>query len=100
MASPWSMITHTSLIPRLKLERSHRPRASNRNTSASDTSSVSRGRVGEAKKQCSIGFQPVPRDHSAWPAKSATNVVVSQSRRSIGAEHRLEAYATLLADPD
>jgi hypothetical protein len=55
------------------------------------------------REQGSIGFQPVPRDHCAWLAEIGNDVGVAQSRRSIGAGYRLEAYATLLlglAGPD
>ena len=45
-------------------------------------------------EQSSIGFQPVPRDHSAWPCEIGNEVRVG--RRSIGAGHRLEAYTILL----
>gem|GEM_PF-6955553 len=47
-------------------------------------------------EQCSIGFQPVPRDHCAWPVKSTTPWEWLKAGGSIGAGHRLEAYATLL----
>jgi hypothetical protein len=52
------------------------------------------------KEQGSIGFQPVSRDHCVWSWEIGNDVGVSQSRRSIGAGYRLEAYATLLAVPD
>jgi hypothetical protein len=47
-------------------------------------------------EQCSIGFQPVPRDHCAWPLEISNDLGVAKSRRSIDAGYRLEAYATLL----
>ena len=54
-------------------------------------------RVGEAKGHGSIGFQPVPRDHCARPAKSATSsclkVVLNWCK------HRLEAYDTIARRP-
>jgi hypothetical protein len=46
-------------------------------------------------EQCSIGFQPVPRDHCTWPCEIGNDLGVPQGRRSIGARYRLEAYATL-----
>jgi hypothetical protein len=46
-------------------------------------------------EQCSIGFQPVPRDHCTWLCEIGNDLGVPQSRRSIGARYRLEAYATL-----
>jgi hypothetical protein len=52
--------------------------------------------TGGDREQCSIGFQPVPRGHSAWPCEIGSDVGVAQNRRSIGAGHRLEADATLL----
>jgi len=42
-----------------------------------------------------MGFQPVPRDRCAWTCEIGNDMVASKSRRSIGAGHRLEAYATL-----
>jgi hypothetical protein len=33
-------------------------------------------KVGEAKKQCSIGFQPVSRDHGAWPCEIGNDVLI------------------------
>jgi hypothetical protein len=48
-------------------------------------------------EQCSIGFQPVPRDHCAEGAvKLVNNAGTAQSGRSIAAGYWLEAYATLI----
>jgi hypothetical protein len=48
--------------------------------------------------QCSIGFQPsLYREITAHgPVKSGDDMGVAQSRRSIGAGHGLEAYATFV----
>jgi hypothetical protein len=46
-----------------------------------------------------IGFQPVPGDHCAWPCEIANAMGVTQSRRSIGAGDRLEAYAIIAPAP-
>src|SRR6516164_9688081 len=47
------------------------------------------------RMQSSIGFQPVPRDHCALPCEIGNYAGMAQSRRSITARYRLEAYATL-----
>ena len=57
-----------------------------------------RGDITRDADQSSIGFQPVPTDHWACPAKSATSVGAAQNPRLIGAKQRLEAYATLRFD--
>ena len=44
--------------------------------------------------QSSIGFQPVPRDHCASPCEIGNDGRMAQSRRSIAAQYRLEAYAS------
>jgi hypothetical protein len=43
-----------------------------------------------------IGFQPVPRDHRALPCEIGNDAGMAQSRRSIAARYRLEAYANLV----
>ena len=47
--------------------------------------------AGEAKEQCSVGFQPVPRDHCAWPC-----VKNRQTTREWLDRRSTQAYATLL----
>ena len=50
-------------------------------------------------EQGSIGFQPVPGDHCAWPCEIGDDEGAVQSRRSIDAGDRLEAYATFVPWP-
>jgi hypothetical protein len=45
-------------------------------------------------RRTSIGFQPVPMDHCGLPCEIG-DAGMAQSRRSIAARYRLEAYGSL-----